>query len=53
MKISRKMHHKVELKIRHAMATGKLHIVERNSAGGTESKSELDKADGNGHDHSK
>jgi hypothetical protein len=53
MKISRKMHRQVELKIRHAMATGTLPVLERGSTGETDPKLELDKADGNGNAHSK
>jgi hypothetical protein len=52
MKITRKMQRQVELKIRHAMATGQLPIVERNSTAGNQ-RQELDKADGSDAGHSK
>ncbi|HEY0256858.1 MAG TPA: hypothetical protein VGC39_05390 [Candidatus Methylacidiphilales bacterium] len=48
MKISRKLQRQVENKIRHAMATGKLHSFERSSAGESDPKLGFDKADGNG-----
>lgn len=53
MKITRKMQRQVELKIRHAMATGQLPIVERNSTAGNHQRQELEKADGNDTGHSK
>jgi hypothetical protein len=53
MKITRKMQRQVELKIRHAMATGQLPIVERNSLTGSHQRQELEKADGNDAGHSK
>ena len=53
MKISRKMQRLVEMKIRHAMATGPLPIIERNSTSGTHPRHETDKSEGNGTSHSK
>ena len=53
IKITRKMQRQVETKIRHAVATGRLHIVDRNSNATNHTQSELDKADGNGSIHSK
>jgi hypothetical protein len=44
MKISRKMAHKVEIKIRHGLATGALPIVERSSANGTHARTGPEKA---------
>jgi hypothetical protein len=53
MKISRKMQRQVEMKIRHAMATGQLPIVERNSTTGNHSRQESGKMDGSDMGHSK
>jgi hypothetical protein len=53
MKITRKLNRQVELKIRHAMATGKLHIVERHHTTESDHKLGLDKSDGNGAGHPK
>ena len=53
MKITRKMQQQVENKIRHAMATGRLHVVERNSTSGSDTRSESDKANGHGMSQSK
>jgi hypothetical protein len=53
MKITRKMQRQVELKIRHAMATGQLPILERNSTTGNHPRQEFEKADGNDAGHSK
>jgi len=53
MKISRKMQRQVEIKIRHAMATGQLPVMERNSTTGHYPRPDLDKADGNDTGHSK
>jgi hypothetical protein len=53
IKIFRKLQRQVELKIRHAVATGRLHNMERSSNPGTHPQTELDKADGNGMGHSK
>jgi hypothetical protein len=53
MRISRKMQRQVEIKIRHAMATGQLPVVERNSTTGNYPRPELDRADGNDAGHSK
>jgi hypothetical protein len=50
MKIFRKLHRQVEIKIRHAMATGRLPVVERNSTE-NQPRQELDK--GNAQDPSK
>jgi hypothetical protein len=47
IKVSRKMQRHVELKIRHAMATGILPVVERSSGNGAHSKSGTDKSEGN------
>jgi len=44
MKITRKLQRQVEIKIRHAMATGKLPVIERNSAADPDPKL----SDGNG-----
>jgi hypothetical protein len=44
MKISRKLQQKVEFKIRHAMATGALPVIQRNSAHGAHARPESDKA---------
>jgi hypothetical protein len=46
IKIFRKMHRQVELKIRHALATGKLHHLERHSGIESHSRSGTGKADG-------
>jgi hypothetical protein len=46
MKISRKLQQKVEFKIRHAMATGALPVIQRSSAHGQHSRSESDKVGG-------
>jgi hypothetical protein len=43
MKISRKMQHKVEIKIRHAMATGALPVMQRSSEAGAHARPEADK----------
>jgi hypothetical protein len=53
IKIFRKMQRQVEIKIRHAVATGRLHNVEPSSTTGTHPRPELDKADGNGTGYSK
>ena len=47
MKISRKMHRQVEAKIRHAMATGHLPLIERSTESGTGQRGEPGKAEGN------
>jgi hypothetical protein len=47
VKISRKLHRQVELKIKHAMATGMLPTLVRNSSSGEHARSELDKTEGN------
>ena len=47
MKIFRKLHQQMELKIRHAMATGVLPTVQRNTTTGTTQKTELEKPDRN------
>lgn len=52
MKISRKMQQQVELKIRHAMATGPLHI-DRHVISGPHRKHELGKSDPESLGHSK
>jgi hypothetical protein len=46
MKISRKLHRQVELKIRHAMATGMLPTVIRNTPAGEPSRTEADRTEG-------
>jgi hypothetical protein len=46
IKIFRKMHRQVELKIKHAMATGKLHHVERSLTTGDTSRQGIEKSDG-------
>jgi hypothetical protein len=48
MKIFRKLQRQVEIKIQHAMATGKLPWIERNSAAESGSKTGLEKAEGGG-----
>jgi len=53
MKITRKLQQLVENKIRHAMATGRLHVVERHSTTGNDTRQESDKANGNGMSQSK
>jgi len=53
MKIFRKLHQQMELKIRHAMATGILPTVQRNSTRDAAQKSGPDKPDGNDAGHSK
>lgn len=53
MKISRKLQRQVELKIQHAIATGRLPVIQRSSSHGTDSKHEMDRTDGNGNGHSK
>jgi len=47
MKIFRKLHQQMELKIRHAMATGILPIVQRNSTREATPKTGPEKPDGN------
>lgn len=49
MKITRKLSRTVELKIQHAMATGKLHIIRRNAT----PEGTKEKLDENGTSHSK
>ena len=44
MKISRKLQQKVEFKIRHAMATGALPVIQRSSALGQTARPEADKS---------
>ena len=44
MKIFRKLQRQVEIKIRHGMATGKLPVIERNSASEPDLKPGMDRA---------
>jgi len=53
MKFSRKMQLQLDSKIRHAMATSQLLVIKRSSTTETHPRPEMDKADGNGADHSK
>jgi len=53
MKIFRKMQRQVEMKIRYAMATGKLPCIERSSVGEVDTKLDSDKAAANGSGSSK
>jgi len=53
MKITRKIQQQIENKIRHAVATGRLHPVERHSGTGSDARSDSDKPNGNGMSQSK
>ena len=53
IKVSRKMQRQVELKIRYALATGVLPVVERNSGSESHARSGMEKSEGNDLGHGK